>query len=339
MSEHLSIQVQKTISPSLKTFAGGILQRTCTCEHPTIGSHSEGEECRKEREETLQRSMASTAPVNEAPPIVYDALHSPSQALDVQTRALMEPHFRYDFSNVRVHTDAKAARSARAVDALAYTVGQDVVFGLGQYAPHTDNGQRLIAHELTHVIQQSQSVGLPHRTIEIDKSGSPEEVEATQNEHSIQQSTQAVGIMLQRHDDPNQYLSGTNAVFDSQGEARMAALAEATALGPGHTITHDPMPSRGLPHYHVVDPAGERVRGHFFYRTRRRRRSYKVDWSAVRRVVITLGLSLAMIAVIIAALADPEPVTKLALAGLSAAMIAIVLGRLGGEGTDDQNQA
>jgi hypothetical protein len=128
-------------------------------------------------------------------------------------------------------------------------------------------------------------------------------------------------------------------VLDSQGEARMAALAEATTLGPGHTITHDPMPRRGLPHYHVVDPNGRRVRGHFFYRTRRRRRSYRVDWSKVRDVVITLGLSIAMIAVIIAALADPEPASKLALAGLSVAMIAIVLGRLSGEESDDQNQA
>src|SRR5690349_5142411 len=61
----------------------------------------------------------------------------------------------FDFSQVRIHTDARAAESAHAVNALAYTVGQDVVFGQGQYAPNSHAGQRLIAHELTHVLQQS----------------------------------------------------------------------------------------------------------------------------------------------------------------------------------------
>jgi hypothetical protein len=66
----------------------------------------------------------------------------------------MEARFGYDFSRVRVHTDATAAESARAVQALAYTVGEDIVFGAGRYAPATGAGQRLLAHELTHVVQQ-----------------------------------------------------------------------------------------------------------------------------------------------------------------------------------------
>jgi hypothetical protein len=64
------------------------------------------------------------------------------------------PH--YDFSEVRIHADDHAAASAQAVHALAYTVGRDVVFGAGQYAPHTTEGRRLLAHELTHVVQQTQ---------------------------------------------------------------------------------------------------------------------------------------------------------------------------------------
>jgi len=67
----------------------------------------------------------------------------------------MEPRFGHDFSQVQVHTDEKAADSARSVNALAYTVGRDVVFGTGQYAPETTAGKRLLAHELTHVVQQS----------------------------------------------------------------------------------------------------------------------------------------------------------------------------------------
>ena len=73
--------------------------------------------------------------VNHAPSIIHDVLRAPGQPLDATTRAFMEPRFGHDFSRVRVHSDAKAAESARAVNALAYTVGQDVVFGVGQYAP------------------------------------------------------------------------------------------------------------------------------------------------------------------------------------------------------------
>jgi peptidoglycan hydrolase-like protein with peptidoglycan-binding domain len=69
----------------------------------------------------------------------------------------MEPRFGHDFSAVQVHADARAARSAAAVNALAYTVGRDVVFGAGQYAPGSGAGQRLLAHELAHVVQQSAS--------------------------------------------------------------------------------------------------------------------------------------------------------------------------------------
>jgi hypothetical protein len=69
---------------------------------------------------------------------------------------------KYDFSQVRVHTNARAAESAQAVNALAYTVGHDVVFGLGQYKPGSEVGQQLLAHELTHVIQQTRD-GTGHR--------------------------------------------------------------------------------------------------------------------------------------------------------------------------------
>jgi hypothetical protein len=71
------------------------------------------------------------------------------------TRALFEPRFGADFSRVRVHTDAHAARTASSINAKAFTVGRDVAFAAGKYAPHSGEGQRLLAHELTHVIQQS----------------------------------------------------------------------------------------------------------------------------------------------------------------------------------------
>jgi outer membrane protein OmpA-like peptidoglycan-associated protein len=136
------------------------------------------EECMGEREEELEgkgagsdteqidRRVASEIqvnswPVNEVPPIVPEVLRSAGQPLDAETRAFMEPRFVHDFSKVRVHTDLKAAESTQAVNALAYTVGHNVVFDRGKYAPQTNEGQELIAHELTHVVQQS---ALAHQT-------------------------------------------------------------------------------------------------------------------------------------------------------------------------------
>lgn len=83
-----------------------------------------------------------------------DGLHGGGSPLDTSTRAFMEPRFGHDFGRVRVHTDARASRLARSVNARAFTVGQDLVFESGQYAPQTDQGRRLLVHELTHVVQQ-----------------------------------------------------------------------------------------------------------------------------------------------------------------------------------------
>jgi Domain of unknown function (DUF4157) len=110
---------------------------------------------RKPRSEPGAYGATDTSSV---PPIVHDVLNGGGgQPLDATTRAFMEPRFGHDFSQVRVHTDGRAAESARAVNALAYTVGRDVVFGMGQYVPGTSVGRRLLAHELTHVVQQDES--------------------------------------------------------------------------------------------------------------------------------------------------------------------------------------
>ena len=102
----------------------------------------------------LQRAAVNATPTHSVPPIVHDVLHSPGQPLDTGTQAFMGSRFGHDFSGVRIHTDERAAESARSVNALAYTVGRDVVFGAGQYAPTAAAGKRLLAHELTHVVQQ-----------------------------------------------------------------------------------------------------------------------------------------------------------------------------------------
>ena len=77
------------------------------------------------------------------------------QPLSKSERTYFEPRFGRDFCQMRVNADTRAVEVARAVNAQAFTVGQDVVFGAGQYAPESSTGQRLMAHELTHVVQQS----------------------------------------------------------------------------------------------------------------------------------------------------------------------------------------
>lgn len=81
--------------------------------------------------------------------------------LDTNTREFMESRFGYDFNSVKIHTDETASRSSNLVNALAYTVGNNIVFEQGQYQPNTVDGKRLLAHELTHVVQQSESHSLP----------------------------------------------------------------------------------------------------------------------------------------------------------------------------------
>jgi hypothetical protein len=98
-----------------------------------------------------------------APAGVAAALRSPGEALPATTRADFEMRFGHDFGRVRIHRDAQAAASARAVAAHAYTVGHHLVFAQGLYAPGTGEGRRLIAHELVHVIQQGGQGGLLQR--------------------------------------------------------------------------------------------------------------------------------------------------------------------------------
>lgn len=108
----------------------------------------------------VQRRVASgsSGPIG-APPIVHDVLTSSGRPLDRPTRNFFESRFSHDFGHVRVHADALASESAQAVNALAYTVGSHVVFRTGQFDPNSHAGQRLLAHELTHVLQADTGAG------------------------------------------------------------------------------------------------------------------------------------------------------------------------------------
>ena len=175
---------------------GGVVQRKCACGNHTMagGECSEcskkkrlglqtkltvnepGDSYEQEADRIAEQVMAMPArpAMSGAPPRIQrfaghltgqtetatasvgQALASPGRPLEPVLRQDMERRFGYDFSRVRVHSGATAERSAQDVNASAYTVGHDIVFDAGGYAPGTREGQRLLAHELTHVVQQSQ---------------------------------------------------------------------------------------------------------------------------------------------------------------------------------------
>lgn len=144
--------------------------------------------------EALQRSaIGCSYDASEAVSCVDEALHSPSQPLEAPVREFMEAKFDRDFSDVRVHTSGTASRSAQAVAARAYTVGQHIVFGEGEYSPSSDGGRRLLAHELTHTLQQAH-VPVPETRVsdlQVSDPSDPFEHEAEQTADRVMQSATA----------------------------------------------------------------------------------------------------------------------------------------------------
>jgi len=155
-------------APAISTAVFSV-QRACHC-GGTCAACQAGEE-----HQHLQRKAEVPARVNSpAPPIVHDVLSRPGQPLDPQARASLEPRFHFDFSRVRVHSGQEAEQSARAVNALAYTVGNHIVFGPNQYAPSAPTGRRLLAHELAHVVQQNGTGAMLQRQPDAGKTDKPD---------------------------------------------------------------------------------------------------------------------------------------------------------------------
>ena len=145
-------QAAKTASP---LYAQTRTIQRCGCGKQAV-SGGQCEECRRKGLPPVQRAATARDPLRGAAPLVDGVLRSSGQPLDRAARAELEPRFSADFSRVRVHSDARAAESARALDAHAYTVGHDVVFDHGRYRPSTSEGRSLLAHELAHVAQQAR---------------------------------------------------------------------------------------------------------------------------------------------------------------------------------------
>lgn len=163
--------------PSITPVRTALLQRSCACGQ-LPGSGGKCEDCDKKKSKVLQRASSGGAQPSTIPPVVNQALSSPGRPLDAPTRSFMESRFGHDFGRVRVHDDALAAESARAVNARAYTVGQDMVFADQQYRPGTTEGKALLAHELTHTIQQG-SLQRSQTELGISSEGDTSEREAS----------------------------------------------------------------------------------------------------------------------------------------------------------------
>ena len=110
-----------------------------------------------EDKETVSQKSQSGNTLQVTPEIQnsINSMKGSGQPLPASTRAFFEPRFNRDFSNVRLHTDNRAAETAKSINARAFTIGRNIAFGAGQYSPETSSGKRLLAHELTHTVQQS----------------------------------------------------------------------------------------------------------------------------------------------------------------------------------------
>ncbi|HIH44493.1 MAG TPA: DUF4157 domain-containing protein [Candidatus Methanoperedenaceae archaeon] len=133
------------------------VQRSCS---KCLGRRLPGEN------EVLQSKEVPGSPSEVTPRLEsdIDAIKGGGQPLPESVRAFFELRFGHDFSDVRVHTDTKAALAAQAVNPRAFTIGSDMVFGNREYAPGTSGGHRLLAHELTHIVPTGRTAKLRSRS-------------------------------------------------------------------------------------------------------------------------------------------------------------------------------
>lgn len=193
----------------------GIIQRMCTdCEEEETPQQMPMDE---EAEMLLQPKHES----GRFSPIAPDTQNGISRlrqgggaVLPSSTRAFLEPRFGNDFSNVRIHTSPQAARLSQNINARAFTIGRDVFFNQGQFQPGTTSGMRLLAHELTHVVQQSP------KTIRSSKSGQLQTKDAVSSPN-IQRSTDSNHVVQRMTDSDSQKCS------DSLDRAELKRLDKA----------------------------------------------------------------------------------------------------------------
>jgi hypothetical protein len=241
------------------------VQRKCNCE----GGGASCPACEEEEVEQAKGIHRKAASSGDAGSVPNDFLHSlgPGKPLDSSTRGVMESRFGRDFSRVRVHTGPQAAESARAVNALAYTVDNSIAFAEGQYSPHSSEGRRLLAHELTHTVQQRMG-GAP--------AGAKQEAEAdtaartvSRGEVPVIHAGSAVGMARQAHPDLsvpltwdelfNKVISDQRAFLQTRPEEANNPAVDPAGVGRGVGPDRTVRGLEVLAAIQVVDKEGKRI--------------------------------------------------------------------------------
>jgi hypothetical protein len=213
------------------------LQRKCSCGGSCDTCKAEqadeehGKLQRKSAAPGIPAFSSTPAAALTAPPVVDDVLHSPGQPLDNATRRYFEPRFQFDFNHVRIHTDAPAGASARAVNAQAYTVGSHIVLGSGTSGTRSPASLKLIAHELAHVVQQGQGRPLarhPEPVLQRQKAGQPDE---------------PLDVALARQEAAEQLEERSRAVLEQFQAGQVPSTEHAVEVGP-FFVQEDPLVRR-----------------------------------------------------------------------------------------------
>jgi outer membrane protein OmpA-like peptidoglycan-associated protein len=175
------------------------IQRMCTECEEELNGQTKGiqiqrmcSDCEEELHRLPKEIGSETPGISQDVESKINGIRGGGRPLSESVRAFFEPRFGLDFSDVRVHTDSQASESAHAVNALAYTVGRDVVFSGGQYSPGTESGKKLIAHELTHVVQQVGAGRTLQRTSYISAEGADAQTEEASTSVMAVQGTEGL---------------------------------------------------------------------------------------------------------------------------------------------------
>src|SRR4029077_5042658 len=151
------------------------LRRKCSCGEQGSASQGTCAACKEEDEHLRRKATSGARSDSLVPAAVHETLATAGQPLDAQTRGFLEPRFGLDLGDVRVHDDSLADASARSVNALAYTVGEHVVFRRGAFSPESADGKALLAHELAHTVQQGRRRPASADALPISRASDPAE--------------------------------------------------------------------------------------------------------------------------------------------------------------------
>jgi outer membrane protein OmpA-like peptidoglycan-associated protein len=182
-ADRMADQVMRMPGPEVVPGASGAprespnIQRLCTECEDEMQRQASPEENKKDEQLRIRTQARQRPPVIPNSQARMTALQSGGQPLPPSERAFFEPRFGHDLSQVRTHTDAGAAETARSINATAFTVGRNIAFGAGEYAPGTTIGRKLLAHELAHVVQQRASpTDQRHLQRQADKNSAPKDL-------------------------------------------------------------------------------------------------------------------------------------------------------------------